>query len=103
MRGELNSFAEQFAVRVYPGNPYQHRLPVEIRVYDDTFRPVRASVQHKRLVLASNSKRGVMVIVPFEGHRVRRIRICVEAVPFPDQRTRMRTQVCGKFIARRVG
>lgn len=103
MRGELKSFNDHFAVRVRPGNPYEHRLNVEIKVYDHTFKPIKAKVRPARMVLARRSSRNVMVIIPFEGHRQRRVRVCVESVPKPNQNTRMRTQVCGKFIARRLG
>jgi hypothetical protein len=44
----------------------------------------------------------VLVVVPFEGKPDRRVRVCAESVPFANQPTRIRTQVCGRFLARRV-
>ncbi|TGV78861.1 hypothetical protein EN792_044160, partial [Mesorhizobium sp. M00.F.Ca.ET.149.01.1.1] len=40
MRGEVRSFTDAFAVRVFPGNPYNQRIRVEVHVYDQYFQPV---------------------------------------------------------------
>ncbi len=99
MRGEVKSFSDKFALRVFPANPYPHRIRVEVRVYDETFAPIAATVMPQAAMLAPQDNRSFMVVVPFEGKTERRVRICTEAVPFTDQTTRLRTQVCGRFIA----
>lgn len=102
MRGEAKSFTDQFAFRVYPANPYARRIKVEVKVYDENFAPVQASVMPPSAMLAPEDNRSVMVLVPFEGRDERRVRICAESVPFEDKATRLRTQVCGRFLAQRV-
>lgn len=102
MRGEVSSFADTFAVRVAPGNPYQHRIRIEVKVYDDTFRPIAAHVMPPEMMVGAQDRRNVMVLVPFDGQRQRKVRICAESVPFEYQPTRLRAQVCGKFLAHRV-
>ena len=101
MRSEVKSFTHQFAVRVSPMNPHQHRIKAEIRVYDETFRPVDARVVPSEKLLAAQGSRGVMVVVPFAGANERRIRICAESVPFSSKTSAVRTQVCGRYLARR--
>ena len=103
MRGEITSFVDEFVVRVVPYNPYQHRIQVEVRVYDAHFRPVKARISPARMMLGSGSSRPVTVVVGFDGARERRVRICTESVPFPNEKTRIRAQVCGRFLARRLG
>ncbi|MFC6490538.1 hypothetical protein [Nitratireductor sp. GCM10026969] len=102
MRGEVTSFSDEFAVRVRPYNPYQHRIQVEVRVYDQDFRPVAAKVSPRRLMLGGKASRPVLVVVGFEGAAQRRVRVCTESVPFPRQKTRIKAQICGRFIARRL-
>jgi hypothetical protein len=102
MRGEYKSVSDQFAVRVFPGNPYAHRMLVEVHVYDDAFREIDAQVYPREVLLASQDSRSVMVVVPFEGRAERRVRICAESLPNIQSTTRLRTQVCGKFIARQL-
>lgn len=102
MRGEAKSFTDQFAFRVYPANPYPRRIRVEVKVYDENFAPIQASVMPPSAMLAPEDNRSVMVLVPFEGRDERRVRICAESVPFEDKATRLRTQVCGRFLAQRV-
>ena len=102
MRGEVRSTTDQFAIRVFPANPYKHRISVEIKVYDETFAPIRASVMPAIAVMAPEDNRGVLVLVPFEGRPERRVRICAESIAFEDSSTRLRTQVCGRFLAHRV-
>ncbi|MDX2309218.1 MAG: hypothetical protein NW216_13330 [Hyphomicrobium sp.] len=103
MRGEIKSFTDRFAVRVFPMNPYGHRVVVEVKVYDETFAPVAAQVSPASAVLGPDDNRSVMVVIPFDGKTERRVRICTEAVPFKNQNTRVRAQVCGRFLGRRVG
>lgn len=102
MRGEVKSFSDKFAVRVFPMNPYQHRIKIEVKVYDETFAPIGAMVMPAATMLAPLDSRSVMVMVPFDGQMERRVRVCTESVPFSDQSQRVRTQVCGRFIAKRL-
>ena len=101
MRGEITSFTASFAVRVFPRNPYRHRIRVAVRVYDEKFRPVEARVWPSDITLGAGESRPVTVVVGFGGARERRVRICTESIPFPNKQTRMRAQVCGRFLARR--
>ena len=101
MRGVVTSFTDVFAVRVHPANPYGHRIRVEVRVYDQDFAPVAARITPSSFMLAGQASRPVLVIVPFEGAASRKVRICTESVPFPDQQTQIKAQICGKFLARR--
>jgi hypothetical protein len=105
MRGEVQSFTDSFALKVFPANPYEHRIRMEVRVYDHNFRPVAALVSPNVFTLGGRFARAVTVIVPFENQKVRKVRVCTEAVPFPGARntTTIKAQVCGKFIGERVG
>ena len=100
MRGEIRSFSDRFAVRVYVGNPYDRRLQFNVAVYDKKFYPVIALVTPSRVTVAGGQTSPVLVVVPLDGQRERRIRICVEGVAYNGNSTRVRTQVCGKFLAR---
>ncbi|MGL4398150.1 MAG: hypothetical protein ACRCS9_16555 [Hyphomicrobium sp.] len=102
MRGEIKSFTDQFAVRVFPANPYERRIRIEVKVYDETFAPVPAIVSPPDLTLGPQDNRSVVVMVPFDGAAQRRVRICAESIPFEDKSTRLRTQVCGRFLGHRV-
>ena len=103
MRAKVESFTDSFAVRVYPANPYKHRIRVEVRVYDQDFRPVRAArVSPSQFTLGAQFARPVTVMVPFEGYKNRKVRICTEAIPFPGQTTKIKAQVCGKFLGQRL-
>ncbi|ADV10911.1 MULTISPECIES: hypothetical protein [Mesorhizobium] len=101
MRGEINSFTDVFAVRVFPANPYDRKIRVEIHVYDQDFQPVDARVSPNVFQLASQASRSVLVVVPFDGAAERKVRICTESIPFPNQQTQIRAQICGKFFGRR--
>ncbi|MEL6920552.1 MAG: hypothetical protein AAFO77_05935 [Pseudomonadota bacterium] len=104
MRGKVNSFTDSFALKVMPANPYDHRIRIEVKVYDQNFRPVRdARVSPHNFTLAGQFARPVTVTVPFNGNKERRIRVCTESVPFPGQaQSNIKAQVCGKFIGTRV-
>jgi hypothetical protein len=102
MRGEVASFDDRFAVRVFPGNPYGHRIRVEVKVYDQSFRPVEAEVLPSSFMLGAEASRPVLVVIPFAGAAERKVRICTESIPFPGQNTQIRAQICGKFLARRL-
>jgi hypothetical protein len=101
MRGEVTSFADEFAVRVYPANPYGTAIRAEIRVYDQDFRPIAAQVIPQSFTLASEDSRAVLVVIPFDGRAVRKVRICTESVPFPSEQTQIRAQICGRFLGQR--
>lgn len=102
MRGQVTSFTDAFAVKVYPANPYNHRIQVEVKVYDAHFRPVPAIMSPANLTLAGNASRQVTVMVPFGNDAQRRIRICTESVPYAGQgKSNIKAQVCGKFIGQR--
>ena len=101
MRGEVNSFTDVFAVRVYPANPYDQKIKVEIHVYDQDFQPVDARISPNMFQLGSQASRPVLVVVPFGGAAERKVRICTESIPFPNQQTQIRAQICGKFFGHR--
>lgn len=102
MRGEVKSFNDRFAVRVFPGNPYKHRIRVEVRVYDEAFNEVTADVVPRETMIGAEDRRSVLVMVPFGGAAARKVRVCAESVPFNSMSARMKTQVCGRFFAQRV-
>ncbi|PHP66654.1 hypothetical protein CSC94_13305 [Zhengella mangrovi] len=103
MRAEVQSFTDSFAVRVYPANPYQHRIRIEVKVYDQHFNEIRDAVASPSVfTLGSRFARPVTVMVPFDGEQRRKVRICTESVPFPGQTTRIKAQVCGKFLGKRL-
>lgn len=101
MRGEVTSFTDGFAVRVFPANPYGHRIRVSVRVYDQQFRPVEAGVTPNDFMLGAEASRPVLVVVPFDGAAERKVRICTESVPFPGEQTQIKAQICGRFMGRR--
>ncbi|QND62599.1 hypothetical protein HB777_00865 [Mesorhizobium loti] len=101
MRGEVNSFTNVFAVRVFPANPYDRKIQIEIHVYDQDFQPVDAGISPNVFQLASQASRSVLVVVPFDGAAERKVRICTESIPFPNQQTQIRAQICGKFFGHR--
>ncbi|MBZ9776552.1 hypothetical protein [Mesorhizobium sp. CO1-1-8] len=101
MRGEINSFTDVFAVRVFPANPYARKIRVEIHVYDQDFQPVDARISPNVFQLASQASRSVLVVVPFGAAAERKVRICTESIPFPNQQTQIKAQICGKFFGRR--
>ncbi|TPM09905.1 hypothetical protein FJ960_03940 [Mesorhizobium sp. B2-3-11] len=101
MRGEVNSFTDAFAVRVFPANPYGQKIRVEIHVYDQNFQPVDAKISPSVFQLGSQASRPVLVVVPFGGAAERKVRICTESIPFPNQQTQIKAQICGKFFGHR--
>ena len=103
MRAEVSSFTDSFAVRVYPANPYKHRIRIEVKVYDQDFNEVKGAVASPAtFTLGAQFARPVTVMVPFDGESNRKVRICTESVPFPGQTTRIKAQVCGKFLGKRL-
>jgi hypothetical protein len=101
MRGEVRSFSNAFAVRVFPGNPYDQRIRVEVHVYDQDFLPIDAQISPSAFLLAGQASRPVLVVVPFDGANERKVRICTESIPFPGEQTQIRAQICGKFFGHR--
>jgi hypothetical protein len=101
MRGEVASFTNAFAVRVFPANPYGHRIKISVRVYDQDFNPVDARVTPADFMLGSEASRPVLVVVPFGGAATRKVRICTESVPFPGEQTQIKAQICGRFLGQR--
>lgn len=102
MRGKITSFTDAFAVRVMPANPYDHRIRMDVKVYDADFRPIAARIHPSSFMLAGEASRPVNVIIPFEGRDSRRVRICVESIPFARQSTsNVKAQICGRFIGER--
>lgn len=106
MRGKVQSFADSFALKVYPANPYTHRIRMEVKVYDQDFRPVQGvRVAPAVFTLGGRFARPVNVVIPFDGKPTRKVRVCTEAVPFPSQTnttTTIKAQVCGKFMGERI-
>ncbi|MBL1404792.1 MAG: hypothetical protein COC17_01055 [Hyphomicrobiales bacterium] len=104
MRGQVKSFADSFALKVFPANPYTHRIRIEVKVYDQDFNPVKAQVSPAKFTLGGRFSRPVNVIVPFNGKKFRKVRVCTESIPFPSQKktTTIKAQVCGKFLGERV-
>ncbi|MEM1378613.1 MAG: hypothetical protein AAGG69_14615 [Pseudomonadota bacterium] len=104
MRGQVQSFTDSFALKVMPANPYDHRIRLEVKAYDANFRPIKdVRITPHNFTLAGQFARPVTVVVPFNGQKERRVRICTESVPFPGQaQNNIRAQVCGKFIGTRA-
>ncbi|MET0258773.1 MAG: hypothetical protein ABW179_09340 [Methylobacterium sp.] len=103
MRGEVRSLTDSFAVRVYPSNPYDRPIRVEIRVYDQDFVPIEdARISADALMLAAQASRPVIVAIPFAGRNERRVRICAESIPFPNTQAQVRAQICGRFLGKRA-
>ncbi len=92
---QSKSYTDQVVFRVFPKNPYNHRINMEVRVYDQKFRLIRARVSPRRMKLGAGLSRPVTVTVPFEGKKTRKIRICAESIPFPSGKAAsVRTRVC---------
>ena len=102
MRGTVKSFTDAFAVRVFPANPYGHRIRIEIKVYDQDFHLVAARVSPPVFTLGGNTSRPVNVLIPFDGASERKIRVCAESVPFPGKTSNIKAQICGKFLGQRA-
>jgi hypothetical protein len=102
MRGTIKSFTDTFAVRVFPANPYGHRIRVQIKVYDQNFNPVDARVSPQQFTLGGNTSRPVNVMIPFDGASERKVRVCAESVPFPGKTSNIKAQICGKFLGQQA-
>jgi len=103
MRGEVRSVSDAFAVRVFPSNPYNHPIRIDVHVYDQDFAPVLAArVSAGAIMLAPGSSRPVIVTIPFEGQVARKVRVCAESIPFPNSQEQVRAQICGKFLGKRA-
>lgn len=102
MRNEVKSFSDKFAVRIAVGNPYPTRVTFNVRAYDAEFRPIDAVISPGVLHIAANDSRNVTIVVPFAGGAERKIRICAEGLFGADNTSKVRTQVCGRFLGRFV-
>ncbi|WP_061929586.1 hypothetical protein [Aureimonas sp. AU22] len=103
MRGEVVSVSDAFAVRIFPSNPYDRPIRVDVRVYDQDFAPVGGvRISASPVMLASGASRPVIVAIPFDGRRERKVRVCAESIPFPNSQTQVRAQICGKFLGKRA-
>lgn len=103
MRGQVKSFAEEFALRVTVGNPYERTEQFDVRVYDENFQPVEALVSPSVLRVTPKNTRIVTVRVPFNGQPQRKVRVCAEGMFGADTQSAVRTQVCGRFLALHLG
>ena len=103
MRGEPRSVVDTFAVRLIVGNPYEQKQFFTVRVYDEKFYPVAATVSLPVVKLSPKGTRSVLVVVPFDGAPTRRVRICAEGLFGTENTSKLRTQVCGKFLATHIG
>lgn len=102
MRGTVTSHSDEFALKVFPRNVYRHRIMMEVRAYDQDFRPIQALIWPSRFWLAAETSRPVTVLIPFGGAGERRVRVCAESVPIGGTKGNVRAQICGKFLARRA-
>ena len=102
MRGEITSFSDEFALKVYPRNPYPNRIRVEMHAYDQDFRPIEAFIQPASFYLGRGDVRSVLVLIGFDGEKEKRVRICTESIPLAGQQTQIKVRICGKFLARRL-
>lgn len=103
MRGVSKSFTDVFAVRLTVGNPYQKPVEFDVRVYDENFAPVDAFVSPQVLRIGARATRQVTVRVPFLGQGQRKVRVCAEGLFGKDNKSLVRTQVCGRFLGQLVG
>lgn len=103
MRGEITSYTDEFALKVYPRNPYKHTIQVDIRAYDQDFRPTEAMIWPASFKLPAGGARPVTVVIDFKGQQERRVRVCVESIPYVAVQSQIKAQICGKFLARRSG
>ena len=103
MRGTSRSVVETFAVRIVVGNPYPQQQTFAVKVYDDKFFPIAAEVSLPFLKLPAQGSRTVLVMVPFDGMQNRKVRICAEGLFGTAESSKLRTQVCGKFLATHIG
>ncbi len=102
MRGTVKSYTDSFAVRVFPANPYEHRIRIEMKVYDQDFNPVDARISPANFTLGGRMARPVNVMISFEGARERKVRVCAESIPFPGKTSNIKAQICGKFLGQRA-
>lgn len=103
MRGVSKSFTDVFAVRLTVGNPYQKPVEFDVRVYDENFAPVDAFVSPQVLRIGARTTRQVTVRIPFLGQGQRKVRVCAEGLFGKDNKSLVRTQVCGRFLGQLVG
>jgi hypothetical protein len=103
MRGVTKSFTDVFAVRLTVGNPYQRPVNFEVRVYDENFAPIDALISPQVLHIGARDTRQVTVRIPFLGEGQRKVRVCAEGLFGTENKSAVRTQVCGRFFGQRLG
>jgi hypothetical protein len=103
MRGVTKSFTDVFAVRLTVGNPYERAVNFEVRVYDENFEPVEAFVSQPVIRIGARDTKQVTVRVPFMGQGQRKVRVCAEGLFGMQNKSTVRTQVCGRFLGQLVG
>ncbi len=103
MRGVAKSFTDEFAIRLTVGNPYKRPIQFDVRVYDEHFEPVDATVGAGVVRIGAEGTRQVTVRVPFLGESSRKVRVCAEGYFGRDNKSAVRTQVCGRFLGQQVG
>ena len=102
MRGKIKSYTDNFAVRVFPANPYEHRIRIEVKVYDQDFNPADAKISPSVFTLGGRLARPVNVLIPFDGATERKVRVCAESLPLPGKTSNIKAQICGKFLGQRA-
>lgn len=103
MRGHIVSLDDAFVARVTIRNPYPHPISVSLQVYDERYRKVPFLARRARLrIPGGDAARGV-VMVPFEGHRTRKVRVCARSIPFRPRANAatVRANICGRFLGER--
>ena len=103
MRKVIRSFAPEFAIRLLVGNPNPSKVAFDVKVYDEHFQPVDAVVMPRVLMIGAENSRPVMVRVSFNGQPARKVRICAEGLFGKEKSSKVRTQVCGRYLAQHVG
>jgi hypothetical protein len=103
MRGLSKSFADVFAVRLIVGNPYKRAVSFEVKVYDENFVPVDAMISAPVLRIGAQDTKQVTVRIPFLDGAQRKVRVCAEGLFGTQNKSAVRTQVCGRFLGQRVG
>lgn len=101
----IKATSDVFALHVTAvnaGTRKQGRL--QVRVYDTKFRLIKARVTPRTMILSGNGSRRVLVEVPFEGKKRRKIIVCTEKQATEKRgQVNIRTRVCGRFYAQRLG
>jgi hypothetical protein len=103
MRAVSKSYSQEFAVRLTVGNPYQRAVDFDVFAYDENFEPIEAVVVPSKMRIGARDMRQVVVRIPFDGVKARKVRVCAEGIFKQSKTTAIRTQVCGRYLGQRVG